>query len=83
MMTLRIGNRLRAKVESFAEASRIHAECRHASGEGSTFPRATLTDGATKYHVSYNSKVWLGDPNGSISAMTLVFNPYTEVEVLP
>ena len=75
MMTLTIGRRLRARVATFAEASRIYSQLRDESGEGgSTFPTGRLTSGKAKYFVSYNGRIWSGDPRGPHSQHTLVFD---------
>ena len=80
MMTLTIGRRLRARVATFAEASRIYSQLRDESGEGgSTFPTGRLTSGKAKYFVSYNGRIWSGDPRGPLSEHMLVFDNRQEV----
>lgn len=75
MMTLKIGKRMQAEVATFAEASRIYSQARNESGEGaSTFPVGRLTGG---YYVSYNGRVWKGNPRGAMDLNNLVFDNRT------
>ena len=80
MMTLTIGRRLRTSVATFEEASQIYSKLRDERGEGgSTFPTGRLTSGKTKYFVSYNGRIWSGDPRGPHNQHTLVYDNRLEV----
>jgi hypothetical protein len=59
-MTLSIGRRFRATVQSFEAASKLYAEKRNASGEGgSTWPEGRIIQNDKLIaRVSYNSRIW-------------------------
>jgi hypothetical protein len=66
-MKFRIGNRLTAEVTDFAEASRVYAALRDASGEGaSTFPVGRLPG----HYISYNGRVWKGAPQNWVDGIS-------------
>ena len=72
-MKLRIGNRLTQEVATLAEASEVYCAARDASGEGgSTFPIGRLPG----HHVSYNGKVWAGNPKDWKAGNAPAYNPY-------
>jgi hypothetical protein len=67
-MTLSIGRRFRAEVESLEEASREYQLQRDESGQSAeVFPEGRVTRG---YRISYNGRVW----HGPRMAATLVMN---------
>ena len=74
-MKLRIGRRISVDVRDFAQASALYCNARDASGEGaSTFPVGLLPG----HYVSYNGKVWAGEPSDWVPGREPVFNPYAE-----
>lgn len=69
---------LQFDVASLEEASSKYCELRDASGEGaSTWPTGTVTkkDG-TQLYISYNGKIWEGDPNKWRPGLEPVYSPY-------
>lgn len=74
-MTLTIGRRFSATVDSFEAASQLYASKRNASGlGGSKWPTGRIVrDGQTIALVSYNSKVW--PPEEWTSSSTPLYVP--------
>ena len=74
-LTMRLGRKVH-KIESFAHASRLYCAERDRRGVGASRMHAapiTDPDGSTVAYVSYNGRVWQGEPREWTPDTTMLY----------